>query len=95
MGALLALAANAIRSPFGRAAITSGAVIGAQALVSRGGGDGGVDALGNLIHVGGHPARRRRRRALTQSDKADIAFIAASLGPGAGTKFAMIIASRV
>lgn len=39
--------------------------------------------------------RRRRRRALTQSDKNDIAFIAATLGDTAARKFALIIAARV
>ena len=40
------------------------------------------------------PRRRRRRRALTASDRADIAFIAGSLGQAAGKQFALIIASR-
>lgn len=39
--------------------------------------------------------RRRRRRALTQSDKLDIAFVSGTLGRAAGEKFAMIIAARV
>lgn len=38
--------------------------------------------------------RRRRKRALTNSDKADIAFIAATLGKPAGKDFAMIVAAR-
>jgi len=42
----------------------------------------------------GRPRRRRRRRALTASDKADIAFIAGTLGDAAGRKFAMIVAAR-
>lgn len=38
---------------------------------------------------------RRRRRALTMSDKNDIAFMAATLGDTAARKFALIIAARV
>lgn len=38
--------------------------------------------------------RRRRRRALTASDRADIAFIAGLLGPAAGSKFAAIIGAK-
>lgn len=38
--------------------------------------------------------RRRRKRALTNSDKADIAFISATLGKPAGRDFAMIVAAR-
>ena len=38
----------------------------------------------------GRPRRRRRRRALTASDRADIAFI----GQPAGRQFAMLIGSR-
>ena len=40
------------------------------------------------------PKRRRRRRALTASDRADIAFIESILGKAAGKSFAMIIATR-
>ena len=36
--------------------------------------------------------RRRRKRALTKSDKEDIAFIAGMLGKPAGKDFAMIVA---
>ena len=39
--------------------------------------------------------RRRRRRALTASDRADIGFIAATLGQPAGKAFALVIASRI
>ncbi len=38
--------------------------------------------------------RRRRRRALTLSDRADIAFISGTLGKPAGRDFAMIVAAR-
>jgi len=38
--------------------------------------------------------RRRRRKALTASDRADIAFIEATLGKAAGRSFAMLVVSR-
>jgi len=50
----------------------------------------GVD----LFPGNGEPRRRRRRRALTASDRADIAFIESILGKAAGKSFAMIIATR-
>jgi len=40
------------------------------------------------------PRRRRRRKALTASDRADIAFIEATLGKAAGRSFAMLVVSR-
>ena len=42
----------------------------------------------------GRPRRRRRRKALTASDRADIAFIEATLGKAAGRSFAMLVVSR-
>jgi len=42
----------------------------------------------------GKPRRRRRRKALTASDRADIAFIEATLGKAAGRSFAMLVVSR-
>lgn len=42
----------------------------------------------------GKPKRRRRKRALTASDRADIAFITATLGKPAGANFAAIIAAN-
>jgi len=48
-------------------------------------------AAAGLPPLGG---RRRRRKALTQSDKADIAFISGTLGKPAGRDFAMIVAAR-
>lgn len=50
----------------------------------------GVD----LFPGDGRPRRRRRRRALTASDRADIGFITGLLGPAAGKSFALTIASR-
>jgi len=38
------------------------------------------------------PLRTRRKRALTKSDREDIAFIAGMLGKPAGKDFAMIVA---
>lgn len=38
--------------------------------------------------------RRRRRRALTHSDKDDIAFLAATVGETTARKFALIIAAH-
>lgn len=38
--------------------------------------------------------RRRRRRALTQSDRNDIAFIAATIGKPAAGSFAVQLATR-
>jgi len=57
------------------------------------GGGGGTQE--DWIHVGGHKRiRRRRRKALTASDRADIAFIEATLGKAAGRSFAMLVVSR-
>jgi len=55
---------------------------------------GGGLLLGDGDGVNG-PRRRRRRRVLTQSDKNDIAFMAATLGDAAARKFALIIAARM
>lgn len=62
---------------------------------TRGPGTGLViDQQGRrLVHVGGH-RRSRRRRALTASDRADIAFIASMLGKPAGKDFAVTLAAR-
>lgn len=38
--------------------------------------------------------RRRRRRVFNAQDRADISFISATLGTGAGKQVAMIIAAR-
>jgi len=48
-------------------------------------------AAAGLPPLGG---RRRRKRALTLSDRADIAFISGTLGKPAGRDFAMIVAAR-
>jgi len=50
---------------------------------------------GRSLHFGFHPPkRRRRRRALTASDRADIAFISATLGQKAGKDIAALIVAR-
>lgn len=49
-----------------------------------------IDVLTGRVIV----KRRRRRRALTASDRADIAFIAGLLGPKAGKDFAVIIGAK-
>jgi len=62
---------------------TAGGVLGS--LIPGLGGDGDDD---------GKPARRRRRRVLTANDRADIAFITATLGASAGKSFSLIVAAR-
>lgn len=55
--------------------------------------EGAAAAFGGFP-FGPRPTRRRRRRALTASDRADIAFIVGMLGPKAGKDFSIVIASR-
>jgi len=76
-------------------ALTTGAV--ASTAVARVGGDGfiGPLPLPGFLGGGDHPhQRRRRKRALTASDKVDIAFLAGLLGPKAGKDLAVIIAAK-
>jgi len=83
IAALAMLRTAAVGTP-GRALVTG---VGAGALVPDGigfPGFGGED----------RPRRRRRKRALTASDRADIAFITATLGKPAGANFAAIIAAN-
>jgi len=72
-----------------------------RALIS--GGTAGVTAAGGglfdfLPFIGDgeeeKKRRRRRRRALTQSDRNDIAFIAATIGKAAAGSFAVQLATR-
>lgn len=81
--ALLA-ARNLVAGTPGRAALTG---LGAGSLLPD----------FNIPFIGGNgdkPKRRRRRRALTASDRADIAFITGLLGATAGKNFALTIATR-
>lgn len=66
----------------------------APTAIGVGGGIAAGELIGGLFDGDGRPQRRRRRRALTQSDRNDIAFITATLGAPAGKQFAMIIASQ-
>jgi len=58
----------------------------------------GGEVLENLgvpfFRDGEGPKRRRRRRALTASDRADIAFIASIISKAEAGRFATIIATR-
>lgn len=90
------------------ALLAPSAIRGGSALARFAGGRGGAAALGGAAGLaagtvgipgvdlfGDAPVRRRRRRrALTASDRADIAFISGILGKSAGKDFAMIIAAR-
>ena len=49
--------------------------------------------LGSLFGKEPHK-RRRRRRALTHTDKDDIAFLAATVGEPTARKFALLLASH-
>lgn len=86
MGALLALARAVLAGLTSKAGLVTTAGAAAFDVGPFGNGEfGGGD---------GSKPRRRRRRALTASDKADIAFISGTLGKAAGKDFAMIVAAR-
>lgn len=92
ISALLALRSGLVGGP-GRALVTG--AVGSQILDDSFLGDV-VSGAGGLIGLGEEKKkRRRRRRALTASDRADIGFIAATLGQPAGKAFALVIASRI
>lgn len=55
---------------------------------------GGFGIPGVDLFPDGRPRRRRRRRALTASDRADIGFITGLLGKPAGKEFAIVISTR-
>jgi len=56
---------------------------------------GSPELFGGLpFGIGGRKPRRRRRRALTHSDKDDIAFLAATVGEPTARKFALVIAAH-
>ncbi|KKL74634.1 hypothetical protein LCGC14_2062940 [marine sediment metagenome] len=71
-----------------------GALIGAGIDPIKGTGLALIDN-GALVEEGvGVPKRRRRRRALTASDKNDIAFLAGIVGEPTARKFALILAAQ-
>jgi len=49
-----------------------------------------IPFIGPLPGFGAGKPRRRRRRMLTASDKVDIAFLRATLGPGAAKELAAV-----
>lgn len=89
MNALLALAGRMVALLTSRTGL---ATVGTAAALDVG-PFSGRSALASIGQAFGKP-RRRRRRALTASDKADIAFISGTLGKPAGKDFAMIVAAR-
>ena len=79
--------------------------VGARGVAALGGGRGAAaagTALAlpdpfNIFRGGGddeRPRRRRRRRALTNSDRDDIAFIAATISKAAAGSFATQLVTR-
>jgi len=64
------------------------------------GGGGGIRAEARRGYTDHHgvwhekPHRRRRRRVLSASDRADIAFIAATISKTAAGAFASVVAAR-
>jgi len=87
-------------------AITLMGTLGRRVVTGLGGGRGlatGATALAlpdpfNIFGGGGdgdgRPRRRRRRRALTNSDRDDIAFIAATISKAAAGSFATQLVTR-
>ncbi len=81
-------------------------LLGAAGVVDPGGGvpflpatvdpfeRGGLQLPGFFGRRDDDKRRRRRRRALTQSDRNDIAFIAATIGKTAAGSFAVQLATR-
>jgi len=90
LGALALLAPFAVRGAALARRAGPVALAGAAGVAAGNIGIPGVD----LFPGGEGTRRRRRRRALTASDRADIAFIDSILGKAAGKSFAMIIATR-
>jgi len=91
--AWLLAAASLLRSTFFGTRVRTAITAATGALAIPGGGD--LPFIGPLF--GGEEEvkkRRRRRRALTQSDRNDIAFIAATIGKAAAGSFAVQLATR-
>jgi len=94
MPAWLLAAASLLRSTFFGTRVRTAITAGSAALAlpgAPGPGLGGLLGLGDEEEV---KKRRRRRRALTQSDRNDIAFIAATIGKAAAGSFAVQLATR-
>jgi len=92
------IAALALLAPFARSLVrqTPG-ILGGGVAGTALGGVGlpfGLGGAGAPFPLDERPRRRRRRRALTASDRADIGFITGLLGPTAGKNFAITIATR-
>jgi len=87
LAAALALLRTVTIGGPGRALATGAAAAVASPFASLSGIFGGGDGEDRV-------RRRRRRRALTQSDRNDIAFIAATIGKAAAGSFAVQLATR-
>jgi len=93
LAALALLRSATIGTPL--RALTTG--VGAGAALLPFGPGGGSSAFDFLPGIGGgddRVRRRRRKRALTQSDRNDIAFIAATISKAAAGSFAVQLATR-
>jgi len=91
--AWLLAAASLLRSTFFGTRVRTAITAGTAAIGLPGG-----PSFGGILGFGGDEEevkkRRRRRRALTQSDRNDIAFIAATIGKAAAGSFAVQLATR-
>lgn len=86
---IAALAAlKGLGGPVVKGVAGGGALVAAQEFLPD------ILGFGGIGGDGARPRRRRRRRALTASDRADIAFITATLGVPAGKAFAIQLAAR-
>ncbi len=80
-----------VGSPF--RAVGTGA-LAATAAQAAGLGPGSLGIPGVDLFPDGKTKRRRRRRALTASDRADIGFLTGLLGPTAAKQLATVIITR-
>jgi len=80
-----------VGSPF--RALATGATAATLA-TTAGLGPGSLGIPGVDLFPDGKPKRRRRRRALTASDRADIGFLTGLLGPAAAKQLATVIITR-